>query len=131
MIIVDTALQQRVREGRPIQVGLVGAGLSAAYGARVLAVVLDALPAAERADLFLFKPLWQRAIVVARLVRMVEPVAGLNNNRRDNSKIDKRSALSQRRHHARQRHPVQVLHGDEPGRIVVPERKHATHVGMH
>ncbi len=59
MIIVDTALQQRVREGRPIQVGLVGAGFMArgvalqialsVPGMRVAAIANRTLDGARRA----------------------------------------------------------------------------------
>jgi hypothetical protein len=70
----------------------------------------------------------QVASVVARLVGVVQAVAGLDDDAGDDAEVDQRLALGEDGEHPRQRHAVQVLHRDVPGGVVVPEREHPTHV---
>ena len=70
------------------------------------------------------------AVVVARFVRVVQPVAGLQDHAGDDARVDQLAALGELGEHPRQRHAVEVFHGDEPGVVHMAEREHATDVGV-
>ena len=81
MIIVDTALAQRAREGRPIRIGLVGAGFMArgvalqialsVPGMRVAAIANRHLEGAVRAYAEAGEPQAQEVHTVAQLERAI------------------------------------------------------------